>query len=200
MAVYPQRRFAILNPEQTQCSGIDACRIATQPDIEAIVQLVNKAYRPESGVSGWTHEADLVSGNRTTHSQIMAILSKPDSVILIGLSTSEIVACVHIEKMGNNSHIGMLAVSPALQGHGIGKHMLTHAERYASVNFASEKFIIVVVSARSELISFYLRRNYQKTGVLKEYPLSAGVGTPKLANLKIEVLEKRSQITTIVGA
>lgn len=183
-----------MKPLQTQHTGIDKYRIANKSDIEAIVKLVNMAYRPESGVSGWTHESDLVSGNRTNDSQIMEIMSKPDSVILISLKTSEIVACVHIEKIGKNSHIGMLAVSPALQGVGTGKQMLTHAEMYASVNFGSEKFIIVVVSSRIELISFYLRRNYQKTGILKEYPLSAGVGTPKLANLKIEVLEKQFKI------
>ncbi|NOS89228.1 MAG: GNAT family N-acetyltransferase [Methylococcaceae bacterium] len=182
---------------QTQHTGIDKYRIANKSDIEAIVKLVNRAYRPASGASGWTHESGLVSGNRTNDSQITEIMSKPDSVILVGLSSSEIIACVHIEKMGKNSHLGMLAVSPALQGVGTGKQMLAHAEMYASVNFGSEKCVIVVVSSRTELISFYLRRNYQKTGVLKDYPLSAGVGTPKLANLKIEVLEKQFKIAAI---
>jgi hypothetical protein len=51
---------------------------------------------------------------------------------------------------------------------------------------------MAVVSSRSELIAFYLRRGYQKTGVVQDYPLSAGVGTPKFSGLKIEVLEKRS--------
>jgi ribosomal protein S18 acetylase RimI-like enzyme len=183
-----------LKPMQIQHTSIDRFRIASKSDIEAIVGLVNNAYRPESGVSGWTHESELISGSRTNDSHIMEIMAKPDSIILVGLKTSEIIACVHIEKTGKNTHIGMLAVSPALQGIGTGKQMLAHAEMYASVNFGSEKFIIVVVSPRSELISFYLRRNYQKTGILKEYPLSAGIGTPKLANLKIKVLEKLSQI------
>lgn len=101
-------------------------------------------------------------------------------------------ACVHVEKDGSDGHIGMLAVSPILQGVGAGKLMLAHAERYASANFSSEKFIMVVVSSRSELISFYLRRGYQKTDTVMDYPLSAGVGIPKHAGLKIEVLEKRS--------
>lgn len=167
-------------------------RKAIKSDAEAIAQLVNKAYRPETGTAGWTHESDLVSGNRTGVSQVAEVMSKPDSVILVGLKDSEIVACVHIEKDGINSHIGMLAVSPILQGAGTGKQMLAHAERYASEIFGSDKFTMVVVSSRSELIFFYLRRGYQKTGSIMDYPLSAGVGTPKFSDLKTEALEKRS--------
>ena len=121
-------------------------------------------------------------------------MAKPDSIILVGLKDSEIVACVHIEKDSGNSYIGMLAVSPILQGAGMGKKILALAERYASENYGSEKFIMVVLSSRSELISFYLRRGYQQTGAVMDYPLSAGAGTPKHPDLKIEVLEKRSNI------
>jgi N-acetylglutamate synthase-like GNAT family acetyltransferase len=49
-----------------------------------------------------------------------------NSVILVGLKDSKIVACVHVEKDRSNSHIGMLAVNPALQGAGAGKQMLFH--------------------------------------------------------------------------
>lgn len=171
---------------------IDTFRTASESDAEAISQLVNKAYRPESGASGWTHESNLVSGSRTSLAQVVEIMSKPDSVILVGLKDSQIVACVHVEKDGNNSHIGMLAVNPMLQGAGAGKQILEHAERFASASFGSEKFIMVVVSSRSELISFYLRRGYQKTGTIMDYPLSAGAGIPRHDGLKIEVMEKRS--------
>jgi len=172
--------------------SIDTFRTASKSDAEAIAQLVNKAYRPETGSAGWTHESDFVSGNRTSAGQVAEIMSTPDSVILVGLKDSEIVACIQVEKDGKNSHIGMLAVNPNLQGAGAGKHMLAHAESYANESFCSEKFIMAVVSSRSELIAFYLRRGYQKTGAVHDYPLSAGVGTPKLSDLKIEALEKRS--------
>lgn len=171
---------------------IDTVRTAVNPDAEAIAHLVNKAYRPGSGASGWTHESDLVSGNRINASQIDKITSKPDSIILVGIKDSEIIACVHIEKDGSSSHIGMLAVNPTLQGTGVGKQMLARAEKHASAIFGSEKFIMVVVSARSELISFYLRRGYQKTDFVMDYPLSASAGNPKHAGLKIEILEKQS--------
>ena len=174
---------------------METFRAANKSDAEAIAQLVNKAYRPETGTAGWTHESDLVYGNRTSVVRVAEILSKPDSVILVGLKGSEIVACVHVEKDGSYSHIGMLAVNPKLQGVGAGKQLLAHAEKYANENFGSEKFIMVVVSSRSELIAFYLRRGYRKTGTVQDYPLSAGVGTPKVSNLKTEILEKRSNPT-----
>ena len=174
--------------------SVDTFRTANKLDAEAIAQLVNKAYRPETGTTGWTHESDLVSGNRISVDQVAEVMSKPNSVIFVGLKGLDIMACVHVEKDGSNSHIGMLAVNPKLQGAGAGKQMLAHAERYANESFGSEKFIMVVLSSRSELIAFYLRRGYQKTGSIMDYPLSAGVGTPKHANLKIEVLEKLTKI------
>lgn len=175
--------------------GIDTFRTASKSDAEAIAQLVNSAYRPETGAAGWTHESDLVSGKRATVNQVAEIMVKPDSIILVGLKGSEIRACVHIEKDGNNCHIGMLAVNPMLQGAGVGKKMLAYAEWYASEYYLSEKYIMVVVSSRSELIAFYLRRGYKQTGSAIDYPLSAGAGTPKHADLKIETLEKRSHIS-----
>ncbi len=74
--------------------------------------------------------------------------------------------------------------------------MLAEAEKYASTVFGSEKFIMVVVSERVELVSFYLRRGYQKTGFVLDYPISAGVGIPKNPEMKIEMLEKRLNSVT----
>jgi ribosomal protein S18 acetylase RimI-like enzyme len=175
--------------------GIDTFRTASKSDAEAITNLVNRAYRPEVGASGWTHESDLVSGKRATVNQVAEIVAKPDSIVLVGFKDSEIGACVHVEKDSNNSHIGMLAVNPTLQGAGVGKQMLAYAEWYASEYYGSEKYIMFVVSSRNELIAFYLRRGYQQTGCVMDYPLSAGAGTPKHADLKIETLEKRSHTT-----
>jgi hypothetical protein len=73
--------------------------------------------------------------------------------------------------------------------------MLAYAEGVASEKFSSNKFIMVVVSSRGELIAFYQRRGYQKTGSIMDYPRSAGAGIPKYTGLKVEILEKRIDIT-----
>jgi ribosomal protein S18 acetylase RimI-like enzyme len=172
--------------------SLDAFRIANESDASAIAELVNAAYRPRPSAAGWTHESELLVGDRTNPTQVSEVITKPNSAILVGLKNSAIVACVHIEKEGDNGHIGMLAVNPALQAAGVGKQMLALAENYAIEVFGAEKFILVVVSLRSELIAFYLRRGYQKTGCVMDYPLSAGAGIPKITALQIEVLEKRS--------
>ena len=171
---------------------IDTFLTGTKSDAETIAQLVNRAYRPQAGTAGWTHESVWVSGNRTSVGQVEEIISRPDSVILVGLVGSEIIACVHVEKRRNNCIIGMLAADPTLQGAGAGKKTLAYAERFAMEKFRAEKFIMIVVSSRKELIEYYLWRGYRKTGVIRDYPLSAGFGTPKISNLKIEILEKQS--------
>ena len=174
--------------------NIDTFRLATLSDIEAITQLVNAAYRTNSTSSAWTHEADLVSGDRINPEQLANILLKPEIAVLVAVRNSHIVACVEIEKQSNVSYISMLAVTPDLQAIGIGKQTLAYAEHYAQLNFHAETFAMIVLSSRPELIAFYLRRGYQKTGKIMNYPLSAGVGIPKQSGLKLEVLEKCSAV------
>jgi ribosomal protein S18 acetylase RimI-like enzyme len=170
---------------------IDTIRKAFDSDCEEIAHLVNGAYRPKlSSVNGWTHEFDLVSGSRIDPVLIAQFLLKMDSVVLLGLVDERIVACVHIQYEKEMSYIGMLAVNPRLQGAGIGKQMLSHAECYAAENYGARRCILEVISQRVELIEFYRRRGYQKTGVLKEYPLSGNVGFPKRVDLSIETMEK----------
>lgn len=166
-------------------------RNAEKSDAETIAKLVNQAYRPQPGASGWTHESLLVSGDRTTVAQVAELMAKPDSTILVGITDNAITACVHVEKDGQHCHIGMLAVNPILQGAGLGKQILAYAERFARERFEADKFILLVLSARTELIDFYRRRGYAKTGRVLDYPLAAGVGTPRHCDLKIEVLEKQ---------
>lgn len=172
--------------------NVDEFRIANEADASAIAGIVNAAYRPSPGTPGWTHESELVAGDRISPLQVIEIIRKTNSVILVGFINLAIVTCVHIEKKGNSGHIGLLAVSPVLQTAGLGKQMLSLAEHYAREIFCVEQFILVVVSARRELIAFYLRRGYERTGEVTDYPISADVGIPKNSDLKIEVLQKQS--------
>jgi len=125
-----------------------------------------------------------------TAEQVAELLVRPDSMILVSLEQDEIIACAHIEKHGHSCHIGMLAVQPTLQATGVGKQMLVFAEQFAKSHFSAEKFVMQVMSSRIELIDFYLRRGYHKTGVLLDYPIAAGVGVPIYPGLTLERLEK----------
>jgi ribosomal protein S18 acetylase RimI-like enzyme len=170
--------------------NIDSYRLATESDSDAITALVNAAYRPNSKIKGWTHEADLVSGERTSGQRIEGMMARPRSVFLIGISDSKIAASVHVEMKMGICHIGMLAVNPLHQTGGFGKAMLAYAENYGVNHFEVQKFHLTVVSSRIELISFYLRRGYQRTGITMKYPMGTGTGEPKFSDLMVEILEK----------
>jgi N-acetylglutamate synthase-like GNAT family acetyltransferase len=116
-----------------------------------------------------------VAGSRTSAAQILEALSRHRSVILVGLNNKAIVACAHVEKDGNSSNIGMLAVNPILQGAGAGKLMLAEAEKYASSVFSSEKFVMVVASERTELETADLlkRSNLEKTAEIENTPFQS---------------------------
>lgn len=77
-------------------------------------------------------------------------------------------------------------VSPPLQGDGIGKQLLEAAQETWGIN----KAVMTVIACRNELIAFYQRRGYRLTGVNKEFPASPELWTPKVADLRLEVLEK----------
>ena len=158
-------------------------------DAEDIARVVNAAYRPAPGKGGWTHESDIVSGARTSPSQVKGLLAT--SAVIVGVLDSAVIACAHVESHAGEAHIGMLAVEPTLQASGVGKELLAYAERYAAEVLGATDLVLVVVRARTELIAFYLRRGYQRTGSLVEYPIEAGVGTPISAVLELEILRKR---------
>ena len=172
---------------------IDLTRIAAINDAAPIAELVNAAYRPSPGAAGWTHESELVSGARTTAMMMESEILRPDSVILIGVSRQEIVACVQVQKKHNEAHIGLLAVKPGLQNSGLGKEMLQHAEKLALDRFGAEKLVLAVISNRQELVNFYIRRGYKSTDDCSGYPASAGVGIPMRTDLVVRRYEKTSK-------
>ena len=176
-------------------------RTARIADADAIARLVNKAYRPSAAQkTGWTHEAHLITGERATPEQVAALFGEHSVILLLG-DGSQIVACVHVQ--GNPSdadknadasaYIGMLAVDPALQTHGLGKEMLLHAEKYAAEKFRASVFKMSVISSRPELLAFYERRGYVLTGEIEEYPVSAGVGLPMVEGIHVLSLIKIRQ-------
>lgn len=164
-------------------------RLAKPDDVTAIVALVNRAYRPVGDSKGWTHESNIVDGARVTEEQLRALFVS-DSFVFVAEQNQQLSACVHLSVENGCGHIGMFATSPDLQAKGLGKKMLAYAENYAREHFAVTKFEMIVISERVELVAFYLRRGYQKTGRVDGYPVSAGIGIPKVQGLTIEVLQK----------
>lgn len=155
-----------------------------------IATLVNRAYRPSGPERGWTHEATLISGQRTTEEQVLSLDCSRSSILVLCLDT-DIVACIHLKCGEYTADIGMLATDPNHQMQGLGKQILNCAEQYALEHFGITSFKMSVLSSRSELIAFYERRGYTRTGEVTSYPDSAGIGEPIVDGLKVETLVKQ---------
>lgn len=165
-------------------------RKAVLTDVEAIVKLVNMAYRGESSRAGWTTEADILDGLRTSANEVERLISSEDSIVLLCLNDDELLGSICLEKQNDIAHIGMFVVNPMMQASGIGKCLLTEAESLARHMWGIEQFQMHVITIRRELIAFYERRGYVRTGILTEFPVNPDVWQPKLAGLQLETLEK----------
>ena len=165
-------------------------RTASAMDAGKIAAIVNRAYRPLAHERGWTHEASLVSGQRITEEQVLSLDCARSTVLLL-CHNADIVACIHLKCDENTADIGMLATDPNHQMQGLGKQILNCAEQYALENFGITAFRMSVLSSRSELIAFYERRGYARTGEVSSYPVSAGIGDPIVDGLQVEILVKQ---------
>jgi ribosomal protein S18 acetylase RimI-like enzyme len=157
---------------------------------EPLAVLINSAYRGESSKQGWTTEADLLDGRRTDAKEILSLIASDDSMIMLCKLGEELLGSVHLQKIGEYTQIGMLAVSPPRQGQGIGKQLLQVAEQTARQTWTVRRFVMSVIPCRHELIAFYERLGYRRTGVSKTFPVNSELWTPKVADLRLEVLEK----------
>ena len=166
-------------------------RPATPADIPMLVDLVTSAYRGDASRAGWTTEADLLDGLRIDAERIAGDIDRAQSVILLGESGGDVVACAHVAVEDGAGYFGMFSVRPTLQGHGIGKQMLAEAERIAREDLLQGAMRMTVIDVRDELIDYYARRGYRRTGIHKAFPYGdERFGIPKRPDLRFEVLEK----------
>jgi len=166
-------------------------RAAGPDDIEAVVALVESAYRGDASRVGWTTEADLLDGRRTGRDDIEAILARERSQLLLAEQDGALIACAHVMVEDGAGYFGMFSVMPERQGQGIGNDVLAEAERVVREEWRCEAMRMSVIDVRDDLIPFYERRGYRRTGVKKPFPYGdARFGIPKRDDLRFEILEK----------
>ena len=166
-------------------------RHAGEADIDAIVTLVETSYRGDASRAGWTTEADLLGGMRIDAQRVREDLERDDSVVLLGERDGQLIACANLCVVDGAGYFGMFSVAPGLQGGGIGKHMLAEAERIAREDWKLPVMRMSVIDVRNELIAFYERRDYHRTGIHKPFPYGDDrFGIPKRDDLRFEILEK----------
>lgn len=166
-------------------------RAASEDDIGAIVALVTSAYRGEASRAGWTTEADLLDGNRIDPEVLRGDIRRDRSRVLLASRAGELVGCAHVAVEDGAGYFGMFAVRPVLQGGGLGKAVLAEAERIARDEWGQAMMRMTVIDLRGELIAWYERRGYRRTGIKKPFPaVDPRFGIPKRGDLRFEVLEK----------
>ncbi|WCT76411.1 GNAT family N-acetyltransferase [Novosphingobium humi] len=164
-------------------------RLATHDDLPALHALVESAYRGDSARGGWTHEADLLEGQRTSQAELAQVVADPDSRVLLmhrdGALIGPLIGTVTVtRRSGGIAYMGMLCVDPALQAGGLGRSLIAAAEDCARRDFGATIMEMTVVAPRTELVSYYERRGYAQTGEIRPFPL------PQFDHLSMVVLTK----------
>jgi ribosomal protein S18 acetylase RimI-like enzyme len=169
-------------------------RRAQHNDAEAIATLINSAYRGESSRAGWTTEADLIDGLRTTAQEITLLIQQPNLFMLVGELDQALVAsvcCECVQEDGQQkAKLGMIAVKPTIQNQGLGKQMIQAAEHAARQQWQIQAYYMTVVTQRDTLIAFYRRQGYQPTGVVRPFPYASDLWQVKVEGLQFAYFEK----------
>lgn len=170
-------------------------RAATDDDIAAIVALTESAYRGDASRAGWTTEADLLDGQRTDAQEVAGLIANPAVRLLLAEREGLLQASCVIERLAGDhagdGYFGMFSVAPEAQGHRTGRALLAEAERIARDEWHAPAMRMTVIDVRAELIAWYERRGYRRTGEYKAFPYGdPRFGIPKRDDLRFEWLVK----------
>lgn len=166
-----------------------AVRVATLADADAVVALVERAYRGDQSHAGWTTEADLLDGQRTDVDDVRDAITA--HTLLLVHEGERLVASVLLKGQVDAVLLGMFAVEPTLQGSGLGRFVLDHAEAQMRTRFGANRGRMTVLAQRRELLDWYTRRGWKPTGAREPFPYgNPRFGLPKRDDLEFLVLEK----------
>ena len=127
-------------------------RTAVLADVEALVRLINSAFRVEQ---------PFIEGDRTNPDGVRAYLEK--GKFFLAEDAAGLTGCVYVELRGDRGYLGLLGVEPHRQGTGLGRKLMAAAEDF----FRQAGCVAVdlrIVSARTPLPSFYRHFGYRETG------------------------------------
>lgn len=172
-------------------------RQATPSDIPNLVALMDRCYRHDEG---WTNEANSIGGIRTTPDEMQKMLENDNIYLFVFENPNqkgEILGCISVDFTSQNdkpsAYIGTFAVTPELQGKGVGNVMLSAVETFARRHAKTKNIThlsMSILSHRPELLAYYERRGYVLTGEKMPFPTDGNNGEPKRDDLYLEMLQK----------
>lgn len=177
-------------------------RVAGAQDITDLECLVQLAYRGGLASVSWKNEDHLVKGPRITATELESLLQDESTNILVGQNKEgKLVGCILVEKKSDQeAYIGLLAVHPDCQNSGLGRMLIQAAERHATEHFDSQKITMQVLCGREELLAWYQRLGYEKTGEKEPFMGPESGVIPQFANAHFVIIRKeinRKNITNV---
>jgi len=165
---------------------------ATIGDLPALLELVERAFRGDSARKGWSHEADLLGGQRVDREGLESMIADPAQRVLLLRDGERLRGCVALADRGDGlSYLGLMTVDPTQQGTGLGRMILAAAEDRARTDLGATRMEMTVIAQRPELVAWYERRGYSLTGERRPFPMDdPRFGLPKRDDLEFVVLEK----------
>lgn len=170
---------------------MSAFRFATPADLDALIDLIERAYRGPETAGRWDSESHLLRGPRTSVDEVSGYLADPDSRFVLAVDddgeSERIIGCALIQKRGcgacapgystgDAAYFGMFAIDPGVRASGLGKAVLAEAERCARELWTAPAMMMTVISVREQLIAWYQRRGYVLTGGRTPFPFDATTG------------------------
>lgn len=152
-------------------------RLAAAEDVPAVAALIERGYRQPDPATAWTDESALLSGPRSNPTTVARMQSDERFRFVLAEDAGVLVGSALIERTGDGeAHFGMFAIEPARQGGGVGRQLLAESERMAAALWSTRRMSMHVISVRTELIDWYVRRGYARTGESHPFPFAEVVG------------------------
>src|SRR5258706_16251892 len=124
-------------------SDVLRVRTADLGDVEALVRLINSAFRVEQ---------PYIEGDRIDAAGVRSYIAK--GKFLLAEDSSGLAGCVYVELRGDRGYLGLLGVDPQCQGTGLGRKLMEPDENFFSqAGFGAGE--LRVIRASAPLPSFY---------------------------------------------
>jgi ribosomal protein S18 acetylase RimI-like enzyme len=133
---------------------------------------VQSAFRAEDSRPAWTADEKLNSSFSIEVKEILATITNPDTAFLMATdSNAALVATIGVsKKAADRGRLFMLAVDQRYQRGGVGRQVLAYAEDYFQRTWGITNIGLNALSTRQNLILWYIRRGYRKTGEETPFP------------------------------
>ncbi|MEI8121747.1 MAG: GNAT family acetyltransferase [bacterium] len=126
-----------------------------------------RPYRKEdeAAVVQLWRDCGLVVSHNDPHKDIRRKLAAQPDLFLVGLNSGQIVATVMAGYEGHRGWLNYLAVAPAHQGGGIGRQMVSEAERLLRA-LGCPKINLMIRRSNAGVIAFYRKLGFAEDDVV----------------------------------